>query len=336
MDRLPDYAHSPRHPHSPTEITRIDNMAANTRDRPSPLTLRPLMVRIDPAPFVDTPVWSAPMSGYPHPQAMLPDSADQERVFEIDQQALQNLRSFQSQPWNYSPNDCFASTPSSSPSSAGYYERRHTLASPTTPFHPGFNTAVSPNFHPPFARRRSSPFASHCPPPERGMVIVVAVQLPRPYRPALIARDTEIWWPIQPCGYFQVHVGIRGNRVQSEKLTRFFPPSRLQQPAQSPWPTQAPFSSSVDVGQGLIPGAVLPIPGEPSNSVSNRRSSGGWSPASQPARRGSNFDFPGQLISKSMLLLRGDTSNLHRRGTSSSEALNPRRHHHPNQASHPP
>lgn len=342
-----DLGHLTAHPHrclhSPVlvdcSISPVDEMAIDVGDRPRPLRLQPLMVPTDSdTTFVNTPIWSAaPLSSFPRPEVLLPDSADEDRVSEIDQRALLNLRSFQSQLFSYSASDGFTPTSSSTPSSAGSYERRHTLTSPSTPFNTGIDGTIPPDFVSQFARRRSAPFSGRRATPEAGMIMVVPQQLSRPPRPAMIAPDSEMWWPIQAGGEVKIHVGVMTRRGQAERLTRCFPLSRLQQSARTPSPPGTPHGS-MDAGQNVTPGSVLPIPGEPGMPL-GRRFSTGWSPASPASpravgRRRSHLDFPVQLISKSHKTEQKYTTNLLRQGTSGEVSLSSQRHHHADKASH--
>lgn len=256
------------------------------------------MLQTDSAPFVDTTAWSAaPPSGFPQPQPMLPNSTDEERVSEIDQEALRNLQSFNSQPSSYSASGGFDFTPASSTFSDICLERRHTLASPLAPFHPGFNSPATPNARA-CARRQSAPFASRHSVPESDLVIVVPQQLTRPESPFVIANN-EIWWPVQDNGEIKIHVGIMNRRGQAEKLTRCFPPNRLSSHGHSLSPPlpQTPF--------GSWPGSVLPMPGE-SPGTPGRRLCVGWSPLSSQlprSRRASYFNSQAKAIRKSLCKL---------------------------------
>lgn len=267
-----------------------------------------------------------PMSAQGPPRPVLP-ATDEERVSEIDHQALANLRSFESQPLAHSPNGIsgvpvrpldttlpiLSLVQSPSTSLEG---RRHTVISLSSPIglHPGFNSPASPNVAGPARRRRSAPSIgaalryarSRRGSLEPGTHCVVPKQLDRPPTPVKLPCGTEIWWPAQPNGEVKVHVAVISRSGVAEKLTKCFDPVQLQTSLLLHGSSTQTLASDQTTSYPA-PGAVLPVPGSlprtPSPVVSPGRhfsfacSPSPISPRSpRSGRRASHHEFQGEYI----------------------------------------
>lgn len=312
---------------------------------------------------------ACPISACGPPRPVLP-RADEERVLEIDQQALDNLKSFDSQLLAYSPNHFLDAparplntilsrlSPLKTPivSSDG---RRHTMASPSsaTSFLSEFQSPVSPSAARLAGRRHSAPSIgtglryahSRRGSQEPGTHCVVPKQLERPLTPVRLTCGTEIWWPTQPNGDVKVHVAVISRSGVAEKLTKCFDPKQLQTTALGLAPAfQTPTPN------GAIsypePGAVLPVPGSvpqiPSSAVSSgRQFSFACSPSPIPprsprsGRRASHHEFMGEYLGSFLsnireVLLRF-TDVGYRQGPCHEASAYPRGHFTPDEAAHP-
>lgn len=291
---------------------------------------------------LETWLWSVcPMSSRGPPRPVLP-TTDEERVSEIDHQALANLRSFDGQPVAYpsstlpgisvrSPDRVVSSLSSLQPHGAYFEGRRHSVASPSSPtaLHPGFNSPVLPLTAGPARRRRSAPSVGAAlryahfrrGSQEPGTHCVVPKQLDRPLTPVKLPCGMEIWWPIQPNGDVKVHVAVISRSGVAEKLTKCFDSVQLQTSAHL-----HASSNQTPAADGTIsypaPGSVLPVPGSlpqtPSSSVSSeRRLSFACSPtpiSPRSGRRASHHEFPGEYIGALLpVILRSCLGSLTRR-----------------------
>lgn len=296
-----------------TDLARVPVSQARRAPRSDSLPVRPV----------------CPVSACGRPRPVLP-STDEERVSEIDHQALADLKPFDSQPSPCSvhmsfgsstrPLDASFSSPSLQPLNTFNEGRRHTVASPTSATGPwaAFDTPVSPAAARLAGRRRSAPstgvWLRHAQPRrgshESGTHRVVPKQLDRPPTPLILPCGVELWWPVQPNGDIKVHVAVTSRSGVAEKLTKCFHPAELHASALPPTPAAGTLSSD-GPGPFPAPGTVLPVPGSspqtsPLAALPGRRFSIAASPtvmsprSPRLGRRNSNVDFSGECIGESI------------------------------------
>lgn len=261
-------------------------MAVREEDLARPRPLPALQMGAGPAAFVPT---TPPTTPYGHLQPLLPDSTDHERISEIDQQALRNLRSFQHPRENNSPDEDLSQPLFPSPSSAGSRESC-----------PSLNSPGGLSYQSRFARRQSAPFAGRPAAPEPGMLLIVAEQLPRLLHPTRVDQELEFWWPLHPGGVVELRFGImtRRGRFRAMRI-------RL-----SIGPGGQPASRRPE--QHLMPGSMLPVPGL-NEYHPGRRFSTGSAPVPLRHRRyvrGARFGFPAQLISTCPSIIKRSVTDL--------------------------